>query len=346
MFKVRTHENKSLRWWFVHREDIDFSPPYQRKGNLWSLHDQAYLIDSIVNEFDIPKIYLADFTLVDSELNTRHKPYAVIDGRQRLEAIFAFFKNEFSLAENFIYQKQPALDLSGFTYNEIQTKYPNVSSVIDEFNLHVMSVITDDEAMINDLFIRLNTSKALTGAEIRNAMSGPVSAAIRNVSNHKFFQNKINFQTKRGQDQNAAAKLLLLEFRGKLVDTKKIHLDRFVKEGFFSESYDIDLARDRVFKNLDMVCNVFKDRDSLLSSQGVVSIYYWFIREVGDKDDVRAFLSDFSDRLKRNKEIAKKNPEEADPKLLAYDLYNRSINDQGSLAERFKILIEYYNQYF
>ncbi len=346
MFRVRIHDTKSLRWWFIHREDIDFSPPYQRKGNLWSAHDRAYLIDSIVNEFDIPKIYLADFTLVDSTLNAKHKPYAVIDGRQRLEAIFDFFQNKFSLASDFIFHKQPSLNLSGCLYKDIQVKFPQVASIIDEFNLHVMSVITDDEAMINDLFIRLNTSKALTGAEIRNAMSGPVSAAIRAISSHNFFERKINFQKKRGQDQNAAAKLLLLEFRGKLVDTKKYHLDRFVKEGLSSQNDNICLAKDRVLNILDTMCEIFNDKDGLLSSQGVVTIYYWFVREVGLKDDIRSFLEDFSKQLKVTKEIARKNPEEANSKLLAYDLFNRSTNDQGSLAERFKILLEHYELFF
>jgi hypothetical protein len=209
-----------------------------------------------------------------------------------------------------------------------------------------MSVITDDEAMINDLFIRLNTSKALTGAEIRNAMSGPVSAAIRAISSHNFFERKINFQKKRGQDQNAAAKLLLLEFRGKLVDTKKYHLDRFVKEGLSSQNDNICLAKDRVLNILDTMCEIFNDKDGLLSSQGVVTIYYWFVREVGLKDDIRSFLEDFSKQLKVTKEIARKNPEEANSKLLAYDLFNRSTNDQGSLAERFKILLEHYELFF
>lgn len=344
MFKVRTHESKSLRWWFINREDIDFSPAYQRKGNLWSPHDRSYLIDSIVNEFDIPKIYLADFTLVDSGLNSKHKSYAVIDGRQRLEAIFGFFQNEFSLADSFIYQKQPSLILSGLTYGDIQSRYPNISSIIDEFNLHVMSVITDDESMINDLFVRLNTSKALTGAEIRNAMKGPVANAIRSISGHVFFEKKINFQIKRGQDQNAAAKLLLLEFRGKLVDTKKYHLDRFVSEGVLSESYIIDLAKERVANNLDAMCEIFHDKDVLLSSQGVITIYYWFLREVGFEPGVRNFLSEFTALLKVNKERAKNDPTSADSRLLAYDLYGRSTNDQGSLVERFKILIDYYGR--
>ena len=56
-----------------------------------SASDKAYLIDSIINGFDVPKLYLADFQLGDSSLNVSKLPYAIIDGKQRLEAIFDFF---------------------------------------------------------------------------------------------------------------------------------------------------------------------------------------------------------------------------------------------------------------
>src|SRR5438046_729720 len=80
----------------------------------------------------------------------------------------------------------------------------------DNCNLSVMSVITDDEAKINALFVRLNRSKPLTGAEIRNAMTGKVPGLARKLAGHPFFQKNIRFKIGRGQDRNLAAKLLLL----------------------------------------------------------------------------------------------------------------------------------------
>ena len=205
-----------------------------------------------------------------------------------------------------------------------------------------MSVITNDDGKINDLFIRLNTSKALTGAEIRNAMSGPVSDSIRQICRHNFFDKKIKFQTKRGQDQNAAAKILLLEFRGKLVDTKKVHLDRFVKEGIKSNSIDIEHAKHRVFEVLDRMSMIFNDRDRLLSSQGVVTVYYWFIRSIdGSESKIYSFLVWFVSELKRQKGLP---IGEQDNLLLNYQLFSRSTNDQGSLLNRFKILMTYYDR--
>jgi len=67
-------------------------PPYQRRGRLWSNTDKACLIDSILNWYDVPKLYVADFTWGDSQLNSEQLPYAIIDGKQRLEAIFEVFE--------------------------------------------------------------------------------------------------------------------------------------------------------------------------------------------------------------------------------------------------------------
>ena len=60
MFKVRQFEARTLSWWYDQRDTIDLNPPYQRRGGLWSAREKSYLIDSILNDYDIPKLYLAD----------------------------------------------------------------------------------------------------------------------------------------------------------------------------------------------------------------------------------------------------------------------------------------------
>ena len=101
VLKIEAHQTRTLKWWNSRRESIDFEPPYQRKGRLWSDKDKSFLIDSILNGFDIPKLYLADFQYGHSELNVNKLPYAIIDGKQRLEAVFDFFDNELVLDKSF-----------------------------------------------------------------------------------------------------------------------------------------------------------------------------------------------------------------------------------------------------
>src|SRR5690349_19180027 len=96
MFKVSLHDAKPLSWWYeqFRLERIDMKPTYQRRSSLWSQWKKAHLIDSILNGFDVPKFYLADFTKSRSALNRARKPYAIIDGKQRFESIFSFFAGD------------------------------------------------------------------------------------------------------------------------------------------------------------------------------------------------------------------------------------------------------------
>ena len=62
MFKISSFPKKKLKWWRENEASIDFNPNFQRTSRVWKDKDKAFLIDSILNGFDIPKIYIADFT--------------------------------------------------------------------------------------------------------------------------------------------------------------------------------------------------------------------------------------------------------------------------------------------
>src|SRR5262245_62388421 len=72
---------------YVYRIDLDAD--YQRE-KIWSRSDQEKLLDSIVQNIDIPKIYLA--RIDDSE----NFDYECIDGKQRMTTLLSFVKPEAS----------------------------------------------------------------------------------------------------------------------------------------------------------------------------------------------------------------------------------------------------------
>jgi hypothetical protein len=302
-------------------------------------------VDSILNQYDIPKIYIADFTLRPSELNTKSRHYAVIDGKQRFEAIFDFLNGKITLDSRFVLTTDPHLELAGLGYRDLKKNFPAVASRFDNFNLTVMSVVTDEEGKINELFVRLNRNKTLTGPEIRNAMQGVVPELIRKIAKNPFFTDRIKFATSRGQDLDAAAKFLLVEFRGKLVDTKRVALDRFVDEGIASDSQvsGFQRAAKRVQDNLKRMNTVFLTKDPLLTSQGAVVPYYWLIRNapIERVGEIRPFLVSFDESRRRNRELANDPAtlRRADPTLMTYERYSRSINDPGSLEGRYEIIL-------
>ena len=336
MFQVKPFESKTLSWWFHEREKIDLDPIYQRRGGIWSKKDKAYLIDSILNGFDIPKIYIADFTYTSPPGRDKKKYYAVIDGKQRFEAIFDFFSGKLALDAEFSYFDDPSLRLGDMTYKDLKDQQPKLASRFEVFNLSVMSVITDEDNKINDLFIRLNKSRPLTGSEIRGAMQGLVPKLIKRISQHAFFETKTRFSVKRKQDENAAGKLLLLEFRSGFVDTKGIDLDRFVEEGAKSEAPVADFERvaQRTMKVLDMMDAVFMAEDPLLKTSSSIPLYYWLFRTYAKNHQqcLRDFIEYFEKKRSGNRKGSAYDRELAD-----YDMALRHVNDQGSLVKCYTI---------
>jgi hypothetical protein len=342
VFRVERQEAKTLSWWRSKKAKIDMSPPYQRKGRLWSATDKAYLIDSILNGFDVPKVYLADFTWRDSPLNHKRLPYAIIDGKQRFEAVFDFFDGKLALNDDFAYRDDPSLKLAGLGYSDLKKNYSEVAEIFDNYNLSVMSVIASNEALINELFIRLNRSKPLTGAEVRNAMAGPAPRLFRRVAQHEFFTSYVPFSVQRGEDLNAAAKLIMFEYEEKVSETKKRNMDQFTKGAVKAGRAKLELAARRVLDTLEMMTEIFLPHDRLLSSAGTVPVYYWFVRSVpvSSQRFARQFLIAFEEERRQNRQLSSANPRDPkiDSELVEFDNFNRSTNDQSSHAGRYRIL--------
>ena len=348
-FKITQFESRTLSWWYNRRSTIDMNPPYQRRGRLWPQTDKAYLIDSILNGYDIPKIYIADFTWGESPLNKKKLSYAIIDGKQRFESIFDFFDGNLVLNDDFIYLDNPSLKLARLGFKDLLNNYTEVADEFQNYNLMVMGVYSKDAEPINELFVRLNRSKALTGAEIRNAMAGPAPKIIRQIANHEFFTVNVVFETKRGQDQNAAAKMLSFEYHSDFQDTKKQDLDLFVRSLGKKSHEVLELAGRRVIENLDSMNAIFLPNDSLLNSAGIVPVYYCLVRGMDEKRFLRfrEFINAFERARRHNRALIRNNPDSQaiKPILVEYDNYNRSTNNKQSHKQRFRILDQCFKSY-
>lgn len=347
--RIRSHPPKPLLWWYKQRDAIDFDPPYQRKGRLWSPSDKAYLIDSIINGFDVPKLYMADFQMGGSELNQSGKEYAIIDGKQRFEAVFDFFDHTLTLNADFEWRRDPTLKLGGLSLRDLRNSYPDVADAFETETFDVMSVITDDADDINELFVRLNRSKPLSGAEIRNAMIGAVPEMIRGVAKHEVFTDYIRFSTKRAGDFNAAAKIVLFEYRDSPASTKKSDLDSFAR----IKQVDLEklnLAGNHCLTHLDTMTEIFLPRDILLASAGVFPVYYWLVR-IANRNlylYTREFLVHFeAERARARARSARHDlpADQADYIYSRYDTFNRSTDDRRSHFGRLQILASAFGEW-
>ena len=193
------------------RSAIDDDPVYQRAGDVWTTAQRQQFIDSLLNCYDVPKIYLHD-------LRGRHptKVYAVVDGKQRLHAIWSFLADGFALDRDFHIEAPPAealaadipLPAGAVAFSAL---HPWWQQRLLRTYLSVVLIRDASEADIDELFARLNDGAPLTGAEARNAIAGDMSALIRVVADRPELAAILAFPDARGAYREVAAAALALE---------------------------------------------------------------------------------------------------------------------------------------
>lgn len=329
------------------RAFINVEPSYQRTGDVWTMEKKCLLIDSILNDYDIPKLYFHALSPTQKKAEGGKYDYAIIDGRQRLETVWQFMDDGFPLAPDFIYFADRSLDLGGLYYSQLALKSPRLKIRFDSFTLPIICVETDDIDLIEDMFSRLNEAVPLNAAEKRSAIGGPMAATIKEIAEHPFFTSKVRFSDSRYRHREVAARLLFLEYSrvvyDRIVDTKKPYLDEMVRSYKDGTGKNLRGYRSKVVKILDELASAFEDSDWLLRSQAVVPVFYLVLQAASEKNRLQRFdrdrIVEFYDQLKENRDIAEKDISKANFEFLEYDrMSQQGTNDAASILERTKIL--------
>lgn len=164
------------------RASIDDDPSYQRAGDAWTLGQRQRFIDSLLNGFDVPKIYLHDLRGLHPT-----KVYAVVDGKQRLTAIWSYLDGGFALADDLriAMTSDDALPPGAVTPvggQRFAQLHPAWQRRLLHTYLSVVLIRDATEVDIDELFARLNDGTPLTDAERRNAIAGDMSELVRTVA--------------------------------------------------------------------------------------------------------------------------------------------------------------------
>lgn len=326
------------------RGSLDLDPVYQREGGVWSLEKKQLFIDSILNNFDVPKIYVHDMGLNDSG-----KQFGVIDGKQRITTVLDFIDGKFPLGDDFSFLDSIAgIEIKPSIYFEDFQE--DAKNVFREKQLDFVLVQTNELEDIEELFSRLNNGEKLNAAEQRNAFGGKMAGAIRELSKTEFFGEKLGFPNKRYAYLEIAAKLLYIEDcehkLGKgngFVDVKKRHLDKFVKDNKGVSDADLKKLVDSVQSHLNWMKPIFDSGDRLLSKQSFPQLFFLFTKTLNREyaaldlqSKIREFLNFFAEERVEN---AKKSEDEMDNELTEYGrLTQQGTNDADSMRKRVAIL--------
>lgn len=148
---------------------IVLNPDFQR-GRVWSAAARSYLIDSILQQLPIPKIYMR--TKID--LKTKRPIREVVDGQQRLRAILDFADDKLKLSKR-------AEEYVGNTYSTLK---PELQEIFLQYPLSVDQLINASNDDVLEVFARLNSyTVILNPPEKRHATyEGEFKWAVRRAS--------------------------------------------------------------------------------------------------------------------------------------------------------------------
>ncbi|MGI8547462.1 MAG: HNH endonuclease family protein [Gemmatimonadaceae bacterium] len=148
---------------YFEKGQLKLDPPFQRQS-VWSLRDRARLIDSIVNHFPVPSIYLYE------RKEGGQIVYDVIDGKQRLESILMFMgklRGWGRFEANVLWPGKQAREVVDWRRLVRSSREDELLSY--RIPTHILR--GGGPAEVIELFVRINsTGKALTPAERRHAL--------------------------------------------------------------------------------------------------------------------------------------------------------------------------------
>jgi hypothetical protein len=352
-YRIDDSKKYSLSKLLGMRQEMDPSPVYQRQSGVWDKSKQRFLMDTILNGFIIPPIYLHEY-LTPQQTREGLRRFAIIDGKQRLEAIWAFMDGDLRLAKDFKIYANPNLDLAKMTYKELALSHPEIRERFDSSELAVTTIQTGDLDIIDELFLRLNEASPLNAAEKRNSFPGRLVTKIRELSRHKYFREFVPFEDRRYRYMEQAAKFLYMEDRGQAADLKKEDLDRFTlsfapaPKATRSEE-EADRIHGNAEETLNTMAQFFEKEDPLLEKIGPNSTYFLLFLEMklgkwNPSKFKRSHLTAFEEVRTLNRERASRNNKDVSIDLLKYDQLAQS-NDEGSYRVRSNVIKEFVETY-
>jgi hypothetical protein len=318
LYSVRTRERK-------------INPkPAQQRGPVWSLPQKQLLIDSILRGYDIPKLYLRC-------VNEPRYEFEVVDGQQRLRAIWEFFRGEYPLSK----EADPVNEheIAGKKYDEL---HDDLKEQFQGFVLHFTVFDDAPQEIIDDMFVRLQNGVPLNSAEKRNAISGAMRDFVRDLaSEHPFFTKSIGFENKRYSYHEVLAQITLVELNGGPCTVGHPQLKDMYEKG---KTFKPDSAKaKRIRAVLNFLVKAFPQKTGELSKVNVLSLYILaseLLTKFAITGKYREFGQWFLDFEARRREDEARDADQRDSDLMQYQLYlSQGTASQTALNHRHRVLM-------
>lgn len=247
---------------------IDPEPDYQRPA-VWNTKQKQLLLDSILRDYDVPKVYWQIVKDKDGKL----LKYDVIDGQQRLRTIWEFQDDIFALAKDA--DPIDGIEVKGLKFSELPIE------VVERFNAYALDVVIVEEAVQNheedevrDMFLRLQNGTTLKAQEKRNAMTGAMRDFVKEIAAHPFFE-KCHFSNARYTFDHLAAQTICLEINFEATGNITSIRDRNLNELYKNQKDFVTSGRiaKKVKRVYDFLNRAFPEKTPELERYNVINLY-------------------------------------------------------------------------
>jgi len=239
------------------RERINTNPDFQRPA-VWGVAQKQLLVDTIIREYDVPKLYW-------QKVGTKPDRYDVVDGQQRLRAIWEYFDGDFGLPKDA--EPIDGEAVAGCRYEQLPDE---LRMRFDVYPLDIVIIEEADDDEIREMFLRLQNGTSLKAQEKRNAYPGNMRAFIHQLASHPFF-SRVGFSNSRFTHDLVAAQLVCLELAGEPTNVKNADLNRMYKQ---QATFDAKSRNARnVQRILGILAEVFPEKTPELERFNVISLY-------------------------------------------------------------------------
>jgi hypothetical protein len=203
------------------RRDRYEIPDWQR-SEVWTTEQKRRLIDTILRGWKLPKFYFQKTSESPDE-------YDVVDGQQRLTAIWEFMDGDLKLDET------QAARFSGADYNSLPE---SLGDAFDDYEIEYDEITDATDEEVKEFFQRLQEGLPLTTSEKLNSVHSKLRDYCVSTAAHPFFSETTVISDKRYAHFDIMAKVVTIEIEGidaglRYDDVKKVFQQN---KGFSDES--------------------------------------------------------------------------------------------------------------